>query len=135
MTSAATARTPPVAMLSQRPNGGCDPSSPSASAGRPCATLRSTFHARAGAIPATAPAAGGTARGTGAPAQATGMQGAVGAVLIVLALGLALRLIIAYLLPGSGFEADLSSFRYWASNLATEGPYGFYERDFFHDYT
>ena len=83
----------------------------------------------------TGPAAGGTERGTGAPAQATGMQGAVGAVLIVLALGLALRLIIAYLLPGSGFEADLASFRYWASNLASEGLYGFYERDFFHDYT
>ncbi len=63
------------------------------------------------------------------------MQGTVGAILIVLALGLVLRLILAYLLPGSGFDADLASFRFWASNLATEGPHGFYERPFFHDYT
>jgi hypothetical protein len=63
------------------------------------------------------------------------MRGAVGAVVIVLALGLALRLIIAYLLPGSGFGVDLSAFRYWATNLADQGTWGFYERDFFHDYT
>jgi Gpi18-like mannosyltransferase len=59
----------------------------------------------------------------------------VGAVLVVLALGLALRLIIAYLLPGSGFEADLNAFRYWANDLATNGLSGFYGRPFFHDYT
>ena len=82
-----------------------------------------------------APASGGLERGTGAPSRSTGTQGALGAVLIVLALGLALRVIIAYLLPGSGFEADLNAFRFWASNLATEGLSGFYERDFFHDYT
>jgi C-terminal four TMM region of protein-O-mannosyltransferase/Dolichyl-phosphate-mannose-protein mannosyltransferase len=63
------------------------------------------------------------------------MQGAVGAILIVLALGLALRLLLLYLLPGSGFGADLTSFRYWAGNLADQGLYGFYEREFFHDYT
>src|SRR5688572_7668479 len=63
------------------------------------------------------------------------MQGTLGAILIVLALGLALRLILAYLLPGSGFDADLSSFRFWADNLADNGFYGFYQRDFFHDYT
>ena len=63
------------------------------------------------------------------------MRGAVGAVVIVLALGLALRLIIAYLLPGSGFGVDLSAFRFWAADLADHGPWGFYERDFFHDYT
>jgi predicted membrane-bound dolichyl-phosphate-mannose-protein mannosyltransferase len=83
----------------------------------------------------TRPASGGTERGTRAPSRSTGMRGAVGAVVIVLALGLALRLIIAYLLPGSGFGVDLSSFRYWASNLADQGPWGFYGRDFFHDYT
>ena len=55
----------------------------------------------------TGPATGGTERGTGAPSRSTGTQGAVGAVLLVLALGLALRLIIAHLLPGSGFEVDL----------------------------
>ncbi|HUP53897.1 MAG TPA: phospholipid carrier-dependent glycosyltransferase [Methylomirabilota bacterium] len=83
----------------------------------------------------TGPVSGGYERGTGAPSRSTGMQGAAGAILIVLALGLALRLILAYLLPGSGFEADLGSFRFWASNLAHDGLHGFYERDFFHDYT
>ena len=83
----------------------------------------------------TGPASGGTERGTRAPSRATGTQGAVGAVLVVLALGLALRLIIAYLLPGSGFGVDLGAFRAWAINLASQGLDGFYERDFFHDYT
>ena len=83
----------------------------------------------------TGPASGGTERGTGAPSRTTGIQGAVGAVLVVLALGLALRLIIAYLLPGSGFANDIAAFQAWAGNLAAEGPFGFYERDFFHDYT
>ncbi|MFL5685847.1 MAG: phospholipid carrier-dependent glycosyltransferase [Chloroflexota bacterium] len=63
------------------------------------------------------------------------MQGAVGVVLIALALGLAIRLTLLYLLPGSGFGPDLSSFRYWANDLATNGLSGFYQRDFFHDYT
>jgi hypothetical protein len=49
--------------------------------------------------------------------------------------GLALRLIIAYLLPGSGFAVDLNAFGYWAANLAQQGPWGFYDRPFFHDYT
>ncbi|HYH92968.1 MAG TPA: glycosyltransferase 87 family protein, partial [Candidatus Saccharimonadales bacterium] len=83
----------------------------------------------------TGPASGGSERGTGAPLRSTGTQGAGGAILIVLALGLVLRLIIAYLLPGSGFEADLNAFRYWANDLATNGLGGFYQRDFFHDYT
>ena len=63
------------------------------------------------------------------------MQGAVGVVLIALALGLAIRLTLLYLLPGSGFGPDLSSFRFWANDLATNGLNGFYQRDFFHDYT
>ncbi len=83
----------------------------------------------------TRPASGGTERGIRTPSSSTGMRGAVGAVVIVLALGLALRLIIAYLLPGSGFGVDLSAFRFWAADLADHGPWGFYERDFFHDYT
>ncbi len=83
----------------------------------------------------TGPASGGLERGTGAPTRSTGTQGAVGAILIVLALGLALRVIIAYLLPGSGFQADLDAFRFWADDLATNGLSGFYGRDFFHDYT
>ncbi len=83
----------------------------------------------------TGPASRGIERGTGAPSRSTGTQGAVGAVLLVLALGLALRLIIAQMAPGTGFEVDLISFRAWSSNLATEGLSGFYERPFFHDYT
>ncbi len=83
----------------------------------------------------TGPASEGIERGTGAPSRSTGTQGAVGAVLLVLALGLVLRLIIARLLPGSGFGVDLSAFKFWANDLATNGLYGFYERDFFHDYT
>ena len=83
----------------------------------------------------TGPANGGIERGTRAPTRLTGTQGAVGAVLVVLVLGLVLRLIIARLLPGSGFEVDLGAFRYWASNLASQGLNGFYGRDFFHDYT
>jgi hypothetical protein len=73
--------------------------------------------------------------GSGAPSRATGTRDTVGALLAVLALGLALRLIIAYLLPGSGFETDLNAFEFWMRNLAAEGPFGFYQRDFFHDYT
>ena len=53
----------------------------------------------------------------------------------LLAAGLALRLIIAYLLPGSGLSFDISAFEYWARNLAEQGPWGFYDRGFFADYT
>ncbi len=83
----------------------------------------------------TGPDPGAYERGTGAPPRYTGTHGAVGAILIVLALGLALRFILLYLLPGSGFEADLASFRFWAGDLAKNGLGGFYQRDFFHDYT
>ncbi|HEX3264591.1 MAG TPA: hypothetical protein VHR16_02885, partial [Candidatus Limnocylindrales bacterium] len=65
----------------------------------------------------------------------TGLLDAVTGIAGLLVLGLALRLIIAYLIPGSGFGVDLASFQYWASNLANEGLSGFYDRDFFHDYT
>ena len=80
------------------------------------------------------PATGEPDRGVEAPTR-TRTGEAASAILIVLALGLAFRLILAYLLPGSGFEADLNAFRFWAANLAAEGPFGFYERPFFHDYT
>jgi hypothetical protein len=54
----------------------------------------------------------------------------------LLALGLALRLIIAYvLLPGSGFGVDLASFGGWATELAQNGPLGLYDRPIFVDYT
>jgi hypothetical protein len=58
-----------------------------------------------------------------------------GALAGLLVAGLALRVIIAYLLPGSGFGVDLNAFAYWAANLAQHGPWGFYDRPFFHDYT
>jgi hypothetical protein len=80
------------------------------------------------------PAAGEPGRGRGAPSRA-GSWDAANSVLILLGLGLAFRLIIAYLLPGSGFKVDLNAFQYWASNLASQGLHGFYERPFFHDYT
>ena len=55
---------------------------------------------------------------------------------MILIVGLALRLIIAYvLLPGSGFGADRDSFQAWAGELAAKGPSGFYDRGFFIDYT
>ncbi len=55
---------------------------------------------------------------------------------VLLALGLALRLIIAYvLLPGSGFKVDLGSFSGWAMELARNGPWGLYDRSIFVDYT
>jgi hypothetical protein len=55
---------------------------------------------------------------------------------ILLALGLALRLIIAYvLLPESGFKVDVNSFNGWAVELARNGPFGIYDRPIFIDYT
>jgi 4-amino-4-deoxy-L-arabinose transferase-like glycosyltransferase len=65
----------------------------------------------------------------------TGLRDAAGGVLVLLVLGLAFRLIIAYLLPNSGFGVDIGAFRYWAENLASQGFGGFYDRPFFHDYT
>ena len=81
----------------------------------------------------TGPVSGEPVRG--GSAARTGTRDDVGGILILLALGLAFRVIIAYLLPGSGFANDIGAFQYWASNLATEGLHGFYDRPFFHDYT
>ena len=80
------------------------------------------------------PAIGGPDPGRAALSRSRFVD-AGGGILVILALGLTLRLIIAYLLPGSGFRVDLQSFRFWADNLADAGLYGFYARDFFHDYT
>ncbi len=66
---------------------------------------------------------------------ATGARDSARAIGTLLVAGLALRLIIAYLLPGSGFKIDLGAFEYWAHNLAQQGPAGFYQRGFFADYT
>jgi Dolichyl-phosphate-mannose-protein mannosyltransferase/C-terminal four TMM region of protein-O-mannosyltransferase len=72
-------------------------------------------------------------RGTTAPTRS--FEAAL-TLVAILVLGLALRLIIAYvLLPGSGFGADRDSFQAWAGELAANGPYGFYDRGFFIDYT
>ncbi len=81
----------------------------------------------------TGPVSGEPVRGENT--MQSGTRDGVGGILILLALGLTFRVIIAYLLPGSGFANDLGAFQYWASNLASQGPGGFYERDFFHDYT
>ncbi len=89
----------------------------------------------------TGPATGDPARGTSASPRSAGTRDAIptrdaiGALLALIAAGLALRVIIAYLLPGSGFEVDLNAFKFWAADLAEHGPWGFYERPFFHDYT
>jgi hypothetical protein len=83
----------------------------------------------------TGPAAGEPDRGRGAPPRSTGVRDTAGGILGILAAGLALRIIIAYLLPGAGFKVDLDSFRFWAGNLADNGLGGFYQRNFFHDYT
>jgi hypothetical protein len=72
---------------------------------------------------------GRAAAGTGVVADA------VPAIVVLLALGLFLRVIIAYvLLPGSGFPNDLSAFQYWANDIAQNGPIGFYARQGFVDY-
>ncbi|MEA2520213.1 MAG: hypothetical protein QOF49_2293 [Chloroflexota bacterium] len=78
---------------------------------------------------------GGPSRGADAPTRTTWTRDGIGAIVAVLALGLAFRLIIAQVNPGSGFKVDLGSFQGWASSLAKDGLSGFYERDFFHDYT
>ncbi len=81
-----------------------------------------------------------TGTGSGAPGRvdtltAAPMRAAAGQLAAILVAGLIFRLTIAYLLPGSGFANDLAAFMSWAQNLAAEGPFGFYERPFFHDYT
>ena len=72
-------------------------------------------------------------RGTATPKRS---YQAAGALIAILILGLAFRLIIAYvLLPGSGFGADRGTFQAWANDLAAHGPGGLYERAAFLDYT
>jgi hypothetical protein len=78
---------------------------------------------------------GGPSRDADAPTRTPWTRDDAGAILILLALGLAFRLIIAYVNPGSGFKVDLASFHAWSANLATNGLGGWYERPFFHDYT
>jgi hypothetical protein len=82
----------------------------------------------------TGPAVGEPDPDWAAPSR-TGLRDAAGGVLVLLVLGLAFRLIIAYVLPNSGFGVDIQDFQFWAENLAREGLNGFYERPFLHDYT
>ncbi len=81
-----------------------------------------------------------TASGSGVPGRGsttddTPRRGIGREIAAILVIGLVARLILAYLLPGSGFANDLASFRGWASDLATNGLWGFYARPGFHDYT
>ena len=81
--------------------------------------------------------------GSGAPGRETmtdetPRRGIGWRILAIVVIGLVFRLIMAYGfsgLRGSGFESDLGLFRFWASNLADQGPFGFYDRGFFADYT
>jgi 4-amino-4-deoxy-L-arabinose transferase-like glycosyltransferase len=89
-----------------------------------------------------------TASGPGAPGRETtaddaprrGIGPSIAAILVI---GLIVRLIMAYGIPlvagtplaGSGFGNDLDLFRFWASDLGQHGPFGFYDRGFFADYT
>ena len=68
----------------------------------------------------------------------TGYWDAAGGILVLLALGLAFRLIIAYLLPGSGFEVDLASFQFLGRQPGRQRPLRVLRRPpppFFPDYT
>ena len=84
-----------------------------------------------------------TALGSGAPGRETmtddtSRRGLGWQILALLVIGLIFRLMMAYgldALRGSGFETDLRLFAFWAENLADQGPFGFYERGFFADYT
>ena len=68
-------------------------------------------------------------------AETTGSASLVSTFVVLLALGLALRLIIAYVfLPGSGFKSDLGSFQYWANTLTAQGTVGYYSNAGFLDY-
>ena len=89
-----------------------------------------------------------TASGPGVPGRGnstddTPRRGIGRQIVLILGIGLVARLILAYGLPpffgspipGSGFKTDLDLFKYWADSLAQHGPFGFYDRGFFADYT
>ena len=84
-------------------------------------------------VSTTVPAPGGETITEDTPPRGNGSR-----ILAIVAIGLVFRLIMAYGfsgLRGSGFDSDLGLFRFWASNLADQGPFGFYDRGFFADYT
>ena len=83
----------------------------------------------------TAPRAGGADRSSRAVARPGGATSDASALVILLLLGLALRLTIAYVLfPGSGFSSDIGTFTAWATTLAERGPGQFYTSTSFADY-
>jgi len=53
------------------------------------------------------------------------------AIAVLLVLGLVLRLLLATL---PGFAVDIGTFQAWSTQLANDGPWNFYESDFFTDY-
>ena len=55
----------------------------------------------------------------------------VPAILLVLTAGLVLRLLLATF---PGFGIDVGTFQFWANQMASGGPWDFYEGDFFIDY-
>ena len=73
---------------------------------------------------------------TSQPARRQTEQVSLRTIALIAGLGILLRVIIAYvaLPPDAGFVADLNSFRAWASELGTRGPWGFYARGIFVDY-
>jgi 4-amino-4-deoxy-L-arabinose transferase-like glycosyltransferase len=83
----------------------------------------------------TARASAGPSRGADAPTRTTWTREGAVAILAVLGLALAARLIIAYAFPGTGLKFDIDSFHAWSANLARDGLAGVYDRDFFLDYT
>jgi Gpi18-like mannosyltransferase len=71
---------------------------------------------------------------TGVPASRRGslpFSFVVEGIWVVLAAGLVLRLILAFL---PGFGVDIGLFTYWSEQLAARGPWHFYDQDFFTDY-
>ena len=83
----------------------------------------------------TAPRSGEADRLPGASGRAERAPAAIPAILILLLAGVALRLVLAYvLLPGSGFRTDVGSFTAWALDLAAHGPGPFYAQAGFADY-
>ena len=86
----------PPASGSRGPGSGASGAGPVLRSDPPSTLVQEPF-------PGDWPRNGGTERGTGAPSRATGTREPSARSSSVLALGLALRLIIAYLLPGSGF--------------------------------
>ena len=71
----------------------------------------------------TSTPARGVGRSRGEPVRPLSVLALSPALLVLLLAGLALRLLVAYVLfPGSGFESDLASYAAWASTMAEHGP-------------